>query len=124
MSVTVDALHVPTMTVRIRDLATDSGRATPVVRTATVAAVCPVCGGWRGEPYDVDGVHVWDNPCGHLDSHSAVALEAVEGPWLPGSDGPAVDVGPSFCACIADELGRLLEGRSGCPVHGGTYTST
>lgn len=85
-----------TMTVRVRDRAAEapwgSGLTSPIVRTVTIAATCPVCGGERGEPrnfnsYD-DGVHysvdIWENPCGHVDMYDAVvgearALEAASG---------------------------------------------
>ncbi|MBB6172229.1 hypothetical protein HNR23_002289 [Nocardiopsis mwathae] len=78
----------PTMTVRIRDRAAEapwgSGPLRPVTRTVTISATCPRCGGPRGTPrvfnqHD-DGewyaTHVWDTPCGHIDSYAAVAKEA------------------------------------------------
>lgn len=78
----------PSMTVRVRDRAAEapwgSGLTNPAVRTVTISATCPRCGGPRGEArnlnqYD-DGVHysteVWDNPCGHVDLYVNVLREA------------------------------------------------
>jgi hypothetical protein len=79
------------MTVRVRDNAAESrlwGSSSfsgPIVRTVTIATVCPVCGGPRGQarPGRVveDGewraVDVWDNPCGHVDMYAAVVVEAA-----------------------------------------------
>lgn len=77
-----------TMTVRIRDRAAEapwgSGPNRPVIRTVTIAATCPRCGGPRGTPRNLnqhdDGewysTHVWDNPCGHVDAYADVAKEA------------------------------------------------
>ncbi|UQA95731.1 hypothetical protein [Streptomyces halobius] len=53
------------------------------VTTVMIAAVCPVCGGPRGEavPYRFceDGewysVDRWSNPCGHVDTYAAVLAE-------------------------------------------------
>lgn len=47
---------------------------------------CPVCGGPRGTPewgLSYDGsrrlaVHVWTNPCGHVDQYESVRAEAQE----------------------------------------------
>lgn len=55
-----------------------------VIREIEVSTKCPVCGGPRGTPalrrFCEDGewydVHVWQNPCGHLDSYSNLLLEA------------------------------------------------
>lgn len=80
---------VDTMTVTVRDRASESpwgsGPTNPKVRTVTIAATCPKCGGPRGEPSGLnqhdDGcwywVQVWDNPCGHLDTYAAVITEAA-----------------------------------------------
>jgi hypothetical protein len=79
---------VPTMTVRVIDR---SGWGTsapyPLIRTVTVPAVCPKCGGPRGvdtirghnfmENDDSHHVHNWDNPCGHLDRYEDVLAEAL-----------------------------------------------
>lgn len=80
----------PTMKVRVRDSAAEAHswsdeRFRPVIRTITISAVCPVCGGPRGEarehtwttnnvPYIVD---VWGNPCGHVDYYENVVKEAA-----------------------------------------------
>lgn len=78
-----------TLTVVVRDRASEdpwgSGLTNPCIREVTIPAVCPQCGGPRGEPrwlrtYD-DGVwysvQVWDNPCGHLDTYRDVVIEAA-----------------------------------------------
>lgn len=47
--------------------------------------VCPVCGGPRGEPFNIlsyDGslrmqVQGWTNPCGHVDKYGDVRREAL-----------------------------------------------
>ena len=75
-----------TMTVRVCDRATGRGHADVTVRTVTIPANCPVCGGPRGvdtvynhhifedgEWYVVDR---WDNPCGHDDLPADVLREA------------------------------------------------
>lgn len=85
---TASAEPAATMTVRVRDRGSESpwgsGLTNPVVRTVTISAACPKCGGPRGIPrnlnqYD-DGAHysvdVWDNECGHVDSYAAVLAEA------------------------------------------------
>jgi hypothetical protein len=78
------------MTVRVRDRSLEapwgSGLTTPVVRTITIDAACPRCGGPRGVPTNLnqcdDGanysVDVWTNPCGHLDVYANVVDEARE----------------------------------------------
>lgn len=78
------------MTVRVRNRAAEtpwgSGLTNPQVQTITIPAVCPTCGGERGEPRNLnqcdDGAHyavdVWDNPCGHVDSYTAVIAEATQ----------------------------------------------
>lgn len=81
-----------TMTVIVRDHQTEKawwgrgGPWSPVLRTVTIDAVCPQCGGPRGEvrghnQYE-DGVsfhvNVWNNPCGHIDYYGEVILEADE----------------------------------------------
>lgn len=77
-----------TMQVTIRDRSREmpwgSGPTNPQTRTVTISAYCPQCGGRRGEPRGLrqheDGanywVHVWDNPCRHIDHYTAVAREA------------------------------------------------
>ncbi len=80
---------VETMKVRVRDRSAEapwgSGLTNPVVRTVEISTDCPVCGGKRGTPtnlnqYD-DGVHysvdIWTNPCRHVDSYAAVVREAA-----------------------------------------------
>ncbi|MEV0149059.1 MULTISPECIES: hypothetical protein [unclassified Nonomuraea] len=81
---------VQTMTVRVRDRSAESpwgsGPTNPVVRTVTIPATCPQCGGTRGVPTNLnqceDGAHysvdVWTNPCGHADYYAAVVKEAAE----------------------------------------------
>lgn len=76
------------MSVTIRDRSKEapwgSGACRPVTRKVVISAHCPVCGARRGEPRGLnqhdDGewywVNVWTNPCGHVDSYSAVAAEA------------------------------------------------
>lgn len=76
------------MRVTIRDRAAEApwgvGPTNPAVVTVTIADTCPGCGGPRGAPHLLrqhdDGVtywvHVWDNPCGHIDHYTAVAAEA------------------------------------------------
>lgn len=77
------------MAVRVRDRSAEapwgSGLTNPIVRTVTIAATCPRCGGERGTPrnlnqYD-DGVRysvdIWDNPCGHVDAYADVVKEAA-----------------------------------------------
>lgn len=74
-----------TMTVRVCDRSTWGTAAPyPAITTVTIAVVCPVCGGPRGEAknhnFHEDGqwlsVDKWDNPCGHLDTYTAVLREA------------------------------------------------
>ncbi|WP_143657807.1 hypothetical protein [Embleya scabrispora] len=56
----------------------------PAIRTVTIAAVCPQCGGPRGEAqhhrFNADGEWLscdrWKNPCGHVDMYDAVLVEA------------------------------------------------
>lgn len=74
---------VLTMTVRVADR-----RYSPVghanIRTVTILAECPECGGPRGVPVNHnfcdDGAYLscdrWDNPCGHVDYYDAVLKEA------------------------------------------------
>jgi hypothetical protein len=77
------------MTVRVRDHEAEdaswgSGLFAPAIRTVTIPAVCPTCGGPRGAARGFnqheDGVwfnvDVWDNPCGHVDYYRAVIREA------------------------------------------------
>lgn len=77
-----------TITVKVRDHAAESpwgsGLTNPHVRSVTISANCPVCGGPRGTPRSVhqseDGEHywveVWANACGHLDAYADVVSEA------------------------------------------------
>lgn len=79
-----------TMTVTVRDRSAESpwgsGMTNPRTRTVTISALCPRCGGRRGEPRGLnqhdDGawywVQVWDNPCGHVDMYTDVVREAAE----------------------------------------------
>ncbi len=56
----------------------------PKAVAVTVEWTCPKCGGPRGEPHGhnqgEDGewfhVHVWENPCGHMDYYGVVLEEA------------------------------------------------
>jgi len=74
------------MTVRICDRGTGRDYVGVTIRSVTVPAVCPVCGGPRGmdtvrshrfcedgEWYNVDR---WTNPCGHTDMYADVLREA------------------------------------------------
>lgn len=77
------------MTVRVGDRSSWSyGRVLPVL-TVTIPAVCPRCGGPRGEPEELEfsewvlhrgkvtySTHRWFNPCGHVDLHQDVVREA------------------------------------------------
>lgn len=72
-----------TMTVRVADRRSSPvGHAT--IRTVTILAECPRCGGKRGEPYNHnfhdDGEWLscdrWTNPCGHTDMYTDVLKEA------------------------------------------------
>ncbi|WP_160051080.1 hypothetical protein [Nocardiopsis sp. FR26] len=77
-----------TMTVRVRDQGAESpwgsGLIRPAVRTVTIAATCPSCGGPRGTAQSTrqhdDGVtyyvDTWENPCGHSDYYGHVIEEA------------------------------------------------
>lgn len=76
-----------TMTVKVLDRSTWGTTAPyPLVRTVTISDRCPKCGGKRGEPrnhaqYDngtMHYIHVWDNPCGHVDHYDKVLKEARE----------------------------------------------
>lgn len=78
-----------TMTVRVGDRSSWSfGRTLPVL-TVTIPAVCPRCGGPRGEPEELVFsewmlhrgkvtylTHRWFNPCGHVDLQQDVVAEA------------------------------------------------
>lgn len=76
--------------VRVRDRSAEApwghGPTNPCVRTVEIATTCPVCGGERGKPRNLnqcdDGAHysvdVWDNPCGHVDLYADVVVEARE----------------------------------------------
>ncbi|MDF5758560.1 hypothetical protein [Spongiactinospora sp. TRM90649] len=91
-----------TMTVRVRDRASESpwgsGPTNPIVRTVTISAHCPKCGGPRGVPRNLntcdDGEHysvdVWENPCRHVDFYADIVVEAralVDGPQQGGGGG-------------------------------------
>lgn len=77
------------MKVRVRDRSAESpwgsGLTNPVVRTVEISTRCPVCGGGRGVPRNLnqvdDGAHysvdIWTNPCGHVDAYVAVVKEAA-----------------------------------------------
>ena len=72
------------MTVRVIDRGKSRSYTGVTVRTVTIPATCPTCGGPRGEPRNhnqcEDGdwlsVDVWKNPCGHVDSYTDVLAEA------------------------------------------------
>lgn len=74
----------PTMTVRVVDRGTGRDYQYPIIRTVTIAAVCPRDGGTRGEPWPYrfaeDGGWLtcdrWTNPCGHIDTYDEVLVEA------------------------------------------------
>ncbi|HYQ62544.1 hypothetical protein [Actinophytocola sp.] len=81
---------LPEMTVTVRDSEAEarrwgSGRGDPVTRKVTISAICPRCGGPRGEPYghnfcddgDWSWVQRWNNPCGHVDYYEDVIREAA-----------------------------------------------
>ena len=73
-----------TMTVRVIDRGTGRGYNGLAIRTVTIPAVCPTCGGPRGEAtghyFCEDGAWYtcdrWQNSCGHIDMYSAVLAEA------------------------------------------------
>lgn len=78
-----------TMRVRVRDHAAEDaawgrGLFNPVIRTVTIDAACPKCGGPRGPVVPAnqheDGVwfnvDTWVNPCGHRDMYRDVITEA------------------------------------------------
>ncbi|MDH6284501.1 hypothetical protein [Prescottella agglutinans] len=54
------------------------------IRTITLDAICPLCSGPRGVPFDYDFVNdgevltcdQWLNPCGHFDMYNNVLVEA------------------------------------------------
>ena len=91
------------MTVKVRDNAAEgrlwgtSWNGTAIIRTVTIRAVCPKCGGPRGEPqglnFHVDGdwhhVNTWTNPCGHVDMYESVIIEAARLAAETTVDGPA-----------------------------------
>lgn len=77
-----------TIEVTVRDRSAEApwgvGMGRPVVRKVTISALCPKCGGSRGErkglnQYD-DGDHywvqTWQNNCGHIDAYADVITEA------------------------------------------------
>jgi hypothetical protein len=79
-----------TMTVRVTDREAQArawgspGYSDPIFRTVTISDRCATCGGPRGEVYThnfhEDGgwyyVDRWNNPCGHIDTYTAVLAEA------------------------------------------------
>lgn len=77
-----------TMTVRVRDRDRENptGPVRPLIRTITISAACPVCGGPRGEPMRLDvtdngapyTVDLWRNVCGHVDLHAGALAEAAQ----------------------------------------------
>lgn len=77
-------VDITTKTVRIPACAEHNGFYSIDV---TLIWECPTCGGPRGEVFDTLsydgsrrlGVHGWKNPCGHIDSYSAVRREAGVG---------------------------------------------
>lgn len=90
------------MQVTVRDISVESewgsGPFSPATRKVTISDYCqqPGCGTERGKPSGLnsseDGVHwwvqTWNNPCGHVDSYTAViaeakALAAEKGEQLP-----------------------------------------
>lgn len=81
---------IPAMTVKVGDRGYTRSYEGVRVRTVVISAVCPQCGGPRGEKLPgriiEDGeyywVHNWDNPCGHADMYDAVLREAGRHPWL------------------------------------------
>ncbi|MDT0306831.1 hypothetical protein RM780_07625 [Streptomyces sp. DSM 44917] len=80
-----DPLAGPTMTVRVCDRGSGRDYVGVTIRTVTISAHCPTCGGPRGAAaghrFCEDGawyaVDRWDNPCGHIDYYSAVLAEAA-----------------------------------------------
>ncbi len=99
----------PTMTVTVRDIHAEapwgSGMTDPVTRKITISALCPTCGGPRGEPKGLnqceDGAHwwtqVWANPCGHPDMYVDVIAEWKRYVELdPAGPQPAGDVGGDY----------------------------
>lgn len=78
------------ITARVRDRGGERpwghGPTTVAVRTVTIGSACPQCGADRGRPVNLnqhdDGVYysvdVWTNPCGHVDTYTAVLAEAAE----------------------------------------------
>jgi len=111
--------------------------------TVTVVWECPTCGGPRGDvartiSYDGSrqlGCDSWSNPCGHIDTYSAVRREAARRVVMPngrecqtcGGDGDDLEVNESdgsdaqcpdcaawfvdFCPDCGDEYSEP------CPVH-------
>ena len=74
-----------TMTVRVCDRGTGRSHVGVTIRTVTISAICPVCGGPRGvdtvrnHNFHEDGewlsVDRWQNPCGHVDNYADVLRE-------------------------------------------------
>ncbi|MFD6097174.1 hypothetical protein ACFVWN_20495 [Nocardiopsis flavescens] len=103
---------IPTLTVRIRVHSAESrwgsGPFSPVVRPVVLDALCPQCGGLRGEPRNhrqhEDGVwfsvDIWSNPCGHTDTYAAVVEEAARR--------EVVDLDCPVCEHIAPDGGETF----------------
>jgi hypothetical protein len=84
-------MSTDTMTVTVRDTDAEArnwgtSRSGIVTRSVTISALCPRCGGRRGEPFGHnfcdDGewswVQRWNNPCGHVDMYADVIREAAQ----------------------------------------------
>ncbi|MFI0406491.1 hypothetical protein [Actinomadura sp. 3N508] len=71
-------------TVRVCDRGTSRSYEGITIRAITLVWTCPACGRPRGEPRNgrliEDGehyhVHIWDNPCGHIDMYGQCLIEA------------------------------------------------
>lgn len=58
----------------------------PMQREIIISKKCPCCGAERGEPKltrqydngDYRYIHIWKNPCGHIDKYTEVLKEAME----------------------------------------------
>lgn len=117
-----------TMQVTVRDRSAEaawgSGPTNPHIRTLTISANCPACQGPRGEPQGQntcdDGayywVHIWTNPCGHVDLYADVVVEAAAlakqrgvacGEFNPRPHSAVAGLGGGIC-------GMCTDGRDGC----------
>jgi hypothetical protein len=100
-----------TRTVRVIDRSTWGTSAPyPLIRAVTVAWICPICGGPRGEPQDFPfyendqalSCDRWQNPCGHVDLYPALLEEAetnIITPECPDCRVPAVETGIAMYHC-------------------------